>query len=456
MDTAIILAAGSGTRMWPYAELRPKAMLPVANRPVIDYAIETLHELGVSRIVVVAGPHAAQLINYAANRPHVEVVRADGSGGTAFSLAAGWEACSSKPVLVLHGDSFVAREDLAALKTTFETDGVAAALVAPLGDEDPRAWVCCHVEDGMVRRIVGHPRGGHDRRFAAFALPPSLLPYMERNSGLFTNVQVGMMPLEEAYLEMSLADYMADGGTLRAVEATGPFIDLDKPWHLLMANAGAAELLCGRLTENVPADAAAIDDSAEIHGHVRLGPGSRIGRNVVIRGNAVVGANTVIDNGAVLGGTNVVGDNCRIRDYCSVGRGSVVGNSCVVQSGAELSGTIMDGVYLYHYMEFSGIAGQGSDLGAATVCGTLRFDDGESTHRVKGRREVPPAFANATYLGDYTRTGVNAVIMPGCKTGVYSVVGPGVVLTEDLPNRTMVTVKQELQYREWGPERYGW
>lgn len=456
MDTAIILAAGAGTRMWPYAELRPKAMLPVANRPVIDYAVESLLDLGVSRIVVVAGPHAAQVSNYAGNRPHVELVQADGSGGTAFSVAAGWAACSSKPVLVLYGDCFATREDLAALKAAFERDEVATALVAPLGEEDPRGWVCCDVTDGMIRRIVGHPRSGYHRRFAAFALPPSLFRYMERNSGLFANVQVGMMPPEEAYVEMSLADYLATGGHLRAVETTGPFIDLDKPWHLLMANAGAAELLCAELTDNETADGAAIDESADIQGHVRLGPGSRVGRNVVIRGNAVIGGNTVIDNGAVLGGTNVVGDNCRVRDYASVGRGSVVGNHCVVQGGAELSGMLMDGVYLYHYMEFSGVAGLSSDLGAATVCGTLRFDDGESTHRVKGRREVPPAFANATYLGDFTRTGVNATIMPGCKTGVYSVVGPGVVLTEDLPNRTMVTVKQDLQYREWGPERYGW
>ena len=46
--------------------------------------------------------------------------------------------------------------------------------------------------------------------------------------------------------------------------------------------------------------------------------------------------------------------------------------------------------------------------------------------------------------------------MPGRRIGVYSVVGPGVLLYDDLPDRTMVTAKQELVTRPWGPERYGW
>jgi bifunctional UDP-N-acetylglucosamine pyrophosphorylase/glucosamine-1-phosphate N-acetyltransferase len=86
----------------------------------------------------------------------------------------------------------------------------------------------------------------------------------------------------------------------------------------------------------------------------------------------------------------------------------------------------------------------------------LRFDDGETAWRSKGRTEVPPFAANAAYLGDYSRTGVNAILMPGRRVGVYSCVGPGVVLYEDLPDRTMVSVRQELETRPWGPERYGW
>ena len=60
------------------------------------------------------------------------------------------------------------------------------------------------------------------------------------------------------------------------------------------------------------------------------------------------------------------------------------------------------------------------------------------------------------YMGDYSRTGVNAMLMPGCKVGCYSCVGPGVIAYEDVPSRTVVLVKQELTTRPWGPEKYGW
>jgi bifunctional UDP-N-acetylglucosamine pyrophosphorylase/glucosamine-1-phosphate N-acetyltransferase len=46
--------------------------------------------------------------------------------------------------------------------------------------------------------------------------------------------------------------------------------------------------------------------------------------------------------------------------------------------------------------------------------------------------------------------------MPGCKTGVYSIVGPGVLLNEDLPDNTMIMVEQQTVKKHWGPEKYGW
>lgn len=45
---------------------------------------------------------------------------------------------------------------------------------------------------------------------------------------------------------------------------------------------------------------------------------------------------------------------------------------------------------------------------------------------------------------------------PAAAWHLYSVVGPGVILYDDLPDRTLVTAKQELVTRPWGPERYGW
>ena len=61
---AMILAAGLGTRLRPLTERRPKALMPVANRPIIARVIEYLKTQGVSEIVVNAHHHHAQLLSY--------------------------------------------------------------------------------------------------------------------------------------------------------------------------------------------------------------------------------------------------------------------------------------------------------------------------------------------------------------------------------------------------------
>ncbi len=309
---------------------------------------------------------------------------------------------------------------------------------------------------GRASNILGHPRDEATHRFAAFALNKDFFSYIRLNSGLFTSVQVGMMPPAESYIEMSLRDYIKDGGIVYAVETGGIFFDIDKPWHILMANYYIIKSNCEKLKKNLLSEGASIDKTADIDGAVVLGKNSRIGKNVVIRGSITAGNNTVIENGAIINGNAVIGSNCYIGNYCYINDSSAIGDGCVVNHCAELEGIIMENVYLYHYMEFYGIIGRGTDLGAATVCGTLRFDDGETSHRIKGRKEHPKYFSDATFIGDFARTGVNAVIMPGRKIGVYSIVGPGVILNEDLPDNTIIMAEQKLVKKEWGPNRYGW
>ncbi|MDE2207581.1 MAG: nucleotidyl transferase, partial [Armatimonadetes bacterium] len=146
----------------------------------------------------------------------------------------------------------------------------------------------------------------------------------------------------------------------------------------------------------------------------------------------------------------------RVSDYCLLSAGSVVGEECIVGHGAEFEGVMLYRSYLYHYCEIYGVLGEAVDIGAATVYGTLRFDDGLSTPRIGGRREHPRDGANCTYIGDYSRTGVNVITQPGVRIGCYTCVGAGVVVYRDIPSRQLVLLKQETEMRPWGPERYGW
>ena len=104
----MILAAGLGTRLRPLTEKRPKALMPVANQPIIAWVIEYLKAQGVSEIVVNAHHHHAQLLSYLDGgkpfglpvqvRVEEEIL---GTGGGIKNTEDFWD---DAPFLVINGD----------------------------------------------------------------------------------------------------------------------------------------------------------------------------------------------------------------------------------------------------------------------------------------------------------------------------------------------------------------
>jgi bifunctional UDP-N-acetylglucosamine pyrophosphorylase/glucosamine-1-phosphate N-acetyltransferase len=358
---------------------------------------------------------------------------------------------------VVAGDVVTAKQNIARLRSAFEQQApLAAALIQPLGQERPQDWLIAYPDGETLRGVEGHSRDGSHRLAGIYAFRPEALDYLRDNPGLMSRVPVGGMPALEAEVAQSIQMMIDEGQTVLAVETDGYHVDLDKPWHILEANTRVIEAMHANLSgDRVPASSR-IHDGAEIEGRVVLGENTVIGNRVVVKGDLWLGDGASITNGAILEGPVVVGPQTRIRDYALIGGHSSLGARGVYAHGTEFSGVALETVYCFHYGEVWGVVGQAVDFGAATVCGNLRFDDGDTVWRIKGRPETPTVAANAAYFGDFCRTGVNAIIMPGRRIGVYSCVGPGVVLYDDLPDREVIMVKQELVRRPWGPERYGW
>ncbi|MCL2445378.1 MAG: NDP-sugar synthase [Oscillospiraceae bacterium] len=450
---AVILDAGRGTKLWPFAQLRSKGMIPVGNQPVLRHQVDALRDAGVKKIIIVSvATHAGLVRNHFRNDVEVEVINDCLSQGSAFSLHLA-DFDIDDHFVALHGDTLISPADIAAL---VNSPALPAVLVSPIGEKRRKQdFISCSVGDGKVHACWGHPRSRGEHFAAGFAFAQEHMNLLANNSGIFTSVEVGAMPAQEGYIEMSLNDYIRDGGTVAAIEAKEPVVDIDKPWHILEANNVHKNRLMTQLTENRLAEGASIHPTAYVDGAVVLGEGSSIGRNVTVEGKLIVGKNTRIDNGAILRGDNIIGDNCTVRDGCLI-ESSTIGHKCYVGHGAEMDGVLFNGVYLFHYMEISGVVGENVDIGAATVCGTLRFDDGQTRHRIKGRLEGEHSGCDGSFIGDYCRTGVNAILMPGVKMGVYSICGAGVMLQEDLPDNTLVYAEQTLHKKPWGPEKYGW
>lgn len=462
--------------MWPFSSTQDKLVLPVAGRPLIAPLLETLEELDYSRIYVVVSRRGQQQLMTALKKDaaaldlqRLHFVEDTQAGGCAASLGRlltllPADTADTDELLVCYGDVVTPAANLKrTLKEHHTQKPAVSVLVQSLRDaaadriEEPGDWICAQVQNGSVQRILGHPRSGVTHRLggvfvfnkAARDAVAHTAPYMEA-------IQVGMMPPAEAILAQTVANLLADGHKIRAVDAEEYLVDVDKPWHLLEANYRRLDYLAKKQSLIPTTPKASLSPRADVDGAVFCGQNVTIGPRVTIQGTVWLGDNTIVDNGAIIKGPAWIGNNCVLEDYCLISPYTSIGANCRVGHCAEVEGILMEGVYAVHYMEFYGIIGRSSDLGAATVCGSLRFDDGRTAISVLGRQERPFRFSNAVYLGDFTRTGVNAVLMPGVRVGPYSVIGSGVVLNEDVADGTMVFVEQNLSKRSWGPEKYGW
>lgn len=456
ISTAIILAAGRGTKCWPYGDTQPKATITIANRSIIQWQITQLSELGIQDFVIVVGYLAGEVRAAVGDQSNVTYIEQAKPTGSADAFLRGLAATDAEHVLVVWGDTLWTTEDARSLLERYAESAGPILLVDRMGGLNPQDWLCPRITEGNVTAVYGHPREADFRHAGLMAVPRSFGDAVSRVPERMSMLEVGVMPIEERELLDAVNVWVSSGKIAKAVVAEGIIIDIDKPWHILEANSRWLEDQAKRLTGDRIHPSARVPKNLQRDGYLVVEENAVLGADVKLKGTTWIGAGAQIIDGAIVCGVASIGREAKVHQYCQIGAGTSIGKRCVVGHGAEFSGVLMEGAYAYHYGEYWGVLGRHADLGAATVCGNLRFDDLETEHRIKGRREIPNVGANAAYLGDYVRTGVNAILMPGVKVGPYSVIGAGVILQEDLPNGTMVYVKQELVKRSWGPERYGW
>ncbi|MFW9935116.1 MAG: NTP transferase domain-containing protein, partial [Candidatus Thorarchaeota archaeon] len=119
----IILASGRGSRFHPLTTFLPKPLLPVANRPLLEYLITTLTETGCSHIFVTVGYEAEQIQRFLTNLPCsaslVPIFAPDWSKGPLHSLKATIPHLSpQEPFLLVPADLYVSAQTLTPLLST--------------------------------------------------------------------------------------------------------------------------------------------------------------------------------------------------------------------------------------------------------------------------------------------------------------------------------------------------
>jgi UDP-N-acetylglucosamine diphosphorylase/glucosamine-1-phosphate N-acetyltransferase len=416
---AVVLAAGEGVRLQPITATRPKHLIQVGGKPILEYCLDAVKASGVTEVVVVThymGDAIRQCFGDGESMglkiSYVEQAEMLGTGN-AVSVV---EPYIDGDFVLVYGDLLFAREALAGVVRLFEAEKPAAVMaVVPV--EKPEGYGVVELEDEkIVKRIVEKPAAGE---------APSNLA----NAGLyvlseeiFEKIRQTTASIRSEWeLTDALSLLIADGKLVLASRVSkGDWIDIGRPWDLLEANSWALKRMEHRVY-------GAVEEGAHLVGPVTVAETARVRSGAYIEGPCFIGEGSD------------VGPNCYIRPCTSLGRNVRVGNACEVKNSI-----IMDGTHVGH-LSYVGdsILCERCNLAAGTVTANLRLDDGHVKMLVKGKVVDSGRRKLGAILGDDVKTGINALFMPGVKVGAGSWVGANFTVHSDVPADTIVLLKQD-------------
>ncbi|MBP2133864.1 glucose-1-phosphate thymidylyltransferase [Methanomicrobium sp. W14] len=380
---AVILAGGEGYRLRPLTRSHPKVMLPVANRPIIDYVIEALVKNGIRDIIIVAGYRHEQLIRYLNDLDiNVKIAVQKKQLGAADALMCAKDMISGD-FLLLPGDNYIDAESISRIKNEKN-----AMLVAK--HPYPSNYGVVETENGFVKEIVEKPEVSGD---------------MTVSTGIFSLSRDFTEFLSGYQIPDAISSMVKHGMKIKAIAAAG-WHDAIYPWDLLVMNKITLEyaknFLSGEISRN-----------SVISGKVSIGRGSKVSPFAVIIGPVVIGEDSYI------------GPNTCIMPYTSIGsRVRVEPFTCV-----ENSVIMSDSIIGSHSKVEKAVIGEGSVLSDHTsvVPGIyLNETDGKI---IKG--EFGAVIGEGTYSAPFT-------VYSHCVVGNMSRVETGRVIEGSLPDNTIV------------------
>lgn len=297
---ALILSGGHGTRLRPLTYSQQKQLIPVANKPVLFYAIEDVIEAGIREIGIIVGPNAEQVRETVLSRDwdaEIEFIHQGEPKGLAHAILVARDFLGDDDFVMYLGDNIL-REGIVKHLRYFKEGNFDASILLQEVPNPQQFGVAELSEDGKtIKRLVEKPKN-----------PPSNLALV----GIYFFKPVvheavrNIKPSWRGELEITDAiQWLIDHGyRVGWTKVTGWWKDTGKPEDLLEAN----RLILDDIKTDIK-----IETRARIHGRVIIEEGTQIDENTVIKGPVVIGKNVVIKN-SYIGPYTSIGDNVVIEN----------------------------------------------------------------------------------------------------------------------------------------------
>jgi len=396
----VILAAGEGKRMHPLTLTKPKVMLPVAGKPILEYNLKILGRF-FKKIYVVVGYKKEKIIEYFGNKfndTSIEYVEQKEQTGTGNAILTLKEKIGDK-FFVMNGDLIVSENTIKNF-INFPDKKNFPNVICLKTVENPSEFGVVEVKGEEIIGIEEKPENPKSRLINAgiyifeneiFDIIENL-EKTERGEYEITDAIKILIKKKKIYAYMMRDDEL--------------WVDVGRPYNLLDAN----EILLKNIKN-------------EIYGNVE--------ERVTIKNNVFIGKGTEILSGSYIIGPCYIGENCKIGPNTFIRPYTSIGNNCHIGNATEIKNSIiMDNTNVPH-LSYVGdsIIGENCNLGAGTKIANLRHDKKCVKIMIDDK------------LIDTKRVKFGAIIADNVKTGINTSILPGTVIYPDVKINAGETVK---------------
>lgn len=421
---AVVLAAGEGIRLRPLTLTRPKHLIPVGGKPLLEHLLLSLKAADIDGALIVIHYMADKIQQFFGNGSHLgmklEYVVQKQMGGTADATGMA-EDYVKEDFLLLYGDLYITPNIIRHILRSYTKEKpVATMTVVPV--KNPEQYGIVELDGSHIADIIEKPQ-------------PKEAPTNLANAGIYIFQPKIFEKIRQTSKssrgEWEITDSLRlliqeERKSILAVQVSNEeWLDVGRPWDLFEANQRA-------LNQTEPIADGEIEDGAYLIGPVTVGKQARIRSGAYVEGPVYIGEHSDI------------GPNCFIRSHTSIGKNVRIGNACEIKNSI-----IMDKTHIGH-LSYVGdsIIGEECNLGAGTIVANYRFDARTIKMRIKDEVVDTERTKLGVILGDRVKTGINALFMPGVKVGNDSWIGPNVIAYRDVPPNTVLLLRQQTEQKE--------
>ena len=337
----IVLHGGYGTRLRPLTHTGPKQLLPIANKPMSQYCIESIKEAGITEIaIIIGGTGSNKVREYYGSGKKFDVnftyIEQDEPKGIAHAIRLCKDFVNNEKFIVFLGDNII-QKSISDFVENFEKSNYDATILL-CEVNNPSRFGIADLKDEKIQKIMEKPKnpptnlavtGIYFLTEKIFNVIDRLKP-SGRNELEITDALQMLLEENQNINYYTITDYWKDTGTPEdVIHANGQVLDNLQPYFF------------GKKDDNVSIDGKLIVDHGSIikNGCKIIGP-VIIGKNCVIEANTTIGPNTSIGDNSILSGCDI--ENSIIMSGCKI-EGSAKIRQSIISTNSELIKNEKDG-----------------------------------------------------------------------------------------------------------------